>query len=175
MIRKNLIILGIIGIVLVSGCVGSRTCKECPPPSSWSECDENAEKTRTNYKCNEESLECESFTEIMDCQTILKAKAMSNDWTLVISPTLEKKVKGIITGKINDAPNSIDKISFLIFKEGSENPVAGIEDSDPSDGFSYSLDTTTLPNGLYRFSAVIFGEEGKPPRDGASIQIVIEN
>jgi hypothetical protein len=178
--KKGLIIgiVAVIAVILVILFISlsKKTCA-CPSPSEWSSCNGNAEKTRTNYKCNE-SLQCESFPETTACSTFLEAKSTKKEWTLLVSPTLEDKVSGIIKGSVSDAPDSVEHIAFLIFAQGAENPVAGGEDTTPSDGFSYMVDTAKLANGLYTFTAVIFEEgmtSGGPPKDGAAVQILVEN
>ncbi|UCD02744.1 MAG: hypothetical protein JSV63_03075, partial [Candidatus Aenigmatarchaeota archaeon] len=55
----------IVPVLLISGCTqAGPQCPTCSNPSTWSECDANAVKTRTNYKCSEDTeYECESYTE----------------------------------------------------------------------------------------------------------------
>ena len=46
----------IVPVLLISGCTqAGPQCPTCSNPGTWSECDANAMKTRTNYKCSEDT------------------------------------------------------------------------------------------------------------------------
>jgi len=49
--------------------VQTSKCPSCPPPGEWSDC-VNGTRTRTNYKCSEETnFQCVAYEEVAPCKT----------------------------------------------------------------------------------------------------------
>lgn len=168
-------------MILLSACGGPK-CPECQSASVWSSCNDEAVKTRTAYKCSEQTnFECQAFEETLNCKTDITAKGVMRGSEMVITPTIEKNVKGIIKIELNNAPEGTQAVAFTI-QGGNVQMVEGQGpnlpfDSDESDGWSILLDTTDYDNDLYTISSIA-GEgfsEGQPPLDVASAQVIIKN
>jgi hypothetical protein len=192
--KKNFIlfIIIILLITFVSGCTGSSggdglfgpNCPTCPSPGGWSECSEEAMRTRTNYKCGEETnYECQSYTEEKACEIEIKLK--NKDLEAIISPTLDETVKDIIKVEVVKVPEETNLMLVFLIPQGvdlgsemtaeeSEQSIQ-IADSSGSDGWKVFLDTTKVDNGLY---TIIIGTQPEdPPEENPLIgtQLIVEN
>jgi hypothetical protein len=100
---------------------------------------------------------------------------------MLITPTIEKNVNGIITVELTKAPEQTKAVIFVIQKgkismEDGVGPGTPI-DQDGSDGWSVLYDTAEYENGLYEIAAIA-GEgfaDNQPPLDAVVAQIIIEN
>lgn len=177
--KKGLLILLVLSLTLL-GCGPS--CPKCPEPSSYSTCNEQAMKTRTNYKCSEATnFQCETFTEEAQCNTEIKLKGYNLD--AVIKPSIEERVKGIVKIEATKVNDDTKMVFFAITGHDippleQTGPNIGV-DTDGSNGWSIMLDTTKYKNGLYD---ILVGsspkesmEEGQGPAAYAQGQIVISN
>ena len=195
--KKNfgLCIIIILLITFVSGCTGPSggggvfgpSCPTCPNPGGWSSCTEEGMKTRTNYKCGEETnYECESYTEEKACETEIKLK--DKDLEAIISPTLDETVKGIIKVEVVKAPEETNLMLVFLIPQGvdlssgmtaeeSEQSIQAV-DSSGSDGWKTFLDTTKVDNGLYQvFIATQPADatEENPWAGMAGTQVIVNN
>jgi hypothetical protein len=181
-----LLAIMLVGIIFISGCTqAGPQCPTCPNPSTWSECDANAVKTRTNYKCSEDTdYECESYTESYNCATEIRVTGQSG-LEIVITPTLEEKVKGLMKLEAVGVPGDTSGIvlfayagSLTIDATNVENAVVTQYDMNESDGWKIFLETTELENGLYTLiitSADAEGDETNPWNDVLTTQIIVSN
>src|SRR3989338_2116561 len=89
----GIFILGIIAIIFIGGCVQQGPkCPQCPDPNSWSKCNDQAIKTRTNYKCSAETnYACQSYEETANCKTEMILKG-NKGLDVMVSPTLDETV-----------------------------------------------------------------------------------
>ena len=175
--KKILFFLVLMIMIFLVGC-GSK-CPECPAVGSYSECDEQAMKTRTNYRCSEATnFECESYTEEAQCRTELNLEGTLDT---TIKPTIEEKVKGIIKIEAKNAPE--DSVYVAYWLEGGDLPPIG-----PGRGPSLAteqggiwtamIDTADYKNGLYTINVLSSNKEldendDSPPTAYAHGQIVI--
>jgi len=178
--KKILLAVLILSMVLLSAC--GPKCPECPGSSAWSACNEEAVKTRTAYRCSEETnFECQEFDETQQCATEVRVKGRTGLSEMLITPTIEKNVKGIITVELTKAPDETQAVIFVLNK-GKIDMEAGLGpgipiDQDSSDGWSTMYDTTEYENGLYEVAAIV-GEgfaDNQPPLDAVIAQIIIDN
>ncbi|MFQ6105500.1 MAG: hypothetical protein ACE5NL_00310 [Candidatus Hydrothermarchaeaceae archaeon] len=102
---------------------------------------------------------------------------------MVIAPSEDSFVKGIVTITMTHVPDGTKMVAFAIQGSGIEDiaktgPNLG-KDNDGSDGWSLYLDTTRYPNGVYDIisyaSHLTELQEDVPPLGFASAQIVIQN
>lgn len=106
---------------LLTGCAPK--CPECPTVGSYSECNDQAIKTRTNYRCSESTnFECESYTEEVQCRTEIK---LEGNLDATIKPSIEEKVKGIIKIEIKGASDDTTIVAYYL--EGGDLPPIGSE------------------------------------------------
>lgn len=197
--KKNLILIGAICFALVGcGTGGVKTtrpakpigpsCPKCPMSSNWSACNENIEKTRTSYKCSAETnYTCQEYEEEQKCKTELTPKGQKG-LISKISPTVEEKVKGIVSAEAFGVPKGTDSVSFMMYpNEVRLGPnispedlakVVRIDDSEGDDGWNAFFDTTKLENGLYKIN-IMPTYNGAPDEDPwldvASSQVIVEN
>ena len=156
-------ILALIGVVTLSGCTDQATtpgCPTCPNPGKWSECTDQAIKTRTNYQCGAETnYTCESYTEEGTCETEIQLKG-TKDLEGLITPSLDETVKGIIKVEVFNVPEDTEFVMFLFYPQEvqlgsdmSDEDVAKVireRDFTGADGWSVFFDTTSAENGLYK-------------------------
>ncbi len=179
----------LMGLIMIAGCTqggpSAATCN-CPAPGSWSECNDSAVKTRINYQCGSETnYTCVPYNETAECETSITIT--SEDLTVVISPSLDSKVKGTIKIEATNIPSQTTKIYFMMnpqnepinVSEGlKDNQVFTIDDATPSKGWSKYIDTTAMSNGVYEI-AVLPTYEGAPSNSPwlaiAKTQVVISN
>ena len=178
-VKRIYFVILVFAVFLLSSC--GPKCPECQAPGTWSACDDSAQKTRTTYQCNEATgFECRAAEEKENCRTEITAKGRVGDSLLRITPSIEKEVKGIITVEYAKVPEGTAAVAFAI-GEGSLNlEEGGVNlpfDTDGTDGWSIMLDTTKYTNGLYEIAAIaaVTFEDGNPPLDAASVQILIKN
>ena len=178
--NKLLLIILIISVLLLSSC--GPKCPECPGSSAWSSCDVDAKKTRTSYKCTEATdFQCEEFEETQQCATEVRVTGRTGLSEMLITPTIDKNVKGVITVELTKAPDETKAVIFVL-KKGKINVKEGLGpdipiDQDKNDGWSILYDTTEYENGLYEVAAIV-GEgfaDDQPPLDAVGTQIVINN
>lgn len=194
--QKKLILISVVCFTL-TGCGTSiiktdkpngPSCPKCSAPSSWGACDEDMEKTRTNFQCSiETNYVCESYDEEQKCKTELNPKGKKG---LIgkISPTIEEKVKGIISAEALEVPSGTDSVSFMMYpnevhlsanmtQEDLAKVVRG-NDSEGDDGWKALFDTTKIENGLYKIN-IMPTYDGAPDEDPwldlTSSQVVVEN
>jgi hypothetical protein len=90
--KKIVIVLFILSVMVLSGC--GPKCPECPGSGAWSSCNEDAVKTRTNYKCSEATnFECGEFEETQQCATEIRVAGRTGLSEILITPTIEKMLK----------------------------------------------------------------------------------
>jgi len=181
--KQHLLYILIIGMIFLSGC-GPKgpQCPECPGSSAWSGCNDDALKTRTNYQCSENTnFECQQYEETQQCSTEIRVKGRTGLSEMLITPTIEKNVQGIITVELTKTPEETQGVIFVLqkgkitFEEGLGT--GATMDSDKTDGWSILYDTSEYENGLYEVAAII-GEgfaDGQQPLDAVVAQIVINN
>ena len=164
---KRVFLLATLLVPLICGCTQS-ACPECPIAGGWSECDSEGLKVRTNYECNETSSACESYEESMACATSLTLN--NNDLNVIISPTLDVYVNGIIKFEATSLPDDTTKIYFMMYPQNEPinmsagltiNQVFAIDNADTIIGWTKYVDTTGMKNGVYNV-AVMSSYEGAP-------------
>lgn len=178
--KKLILILLLTGVLLVSGC--ELSCPKCPEPGSYSECNDQAVKLRTNYRCSEVTdFQCESYAEEKQCATAIK---LEGDLDVTVKPTIEEKVKGIIKIEITGAPEDTTIVGYVL--EGGDLPPVSERGpslaSDQGEGvWRAMIDTTQYKNGLYNIGVMTSNKidmeenKGSPPTAYAQGQIVISN
>lgn len=176
-----LLAIFITGLVFISGCASGPSCPTCQTASSWSACDENAMKTRTNYKCGSDtSYECQSYTEQQACKTEL-SMAGTNGLAVVVSPTMDEIVKGTLKITINSIPSEGNKIWVLLGPQGLQgdpfqDPNTRLQTVDSEAGKTVYIDTTKIENGVYNLGVMTTSNPGGAPwTDVAQVQLVVEN
>lgn len=175
--RKYLILGALLIAIIISGCTGEK-CPECPLPTTYSECNDQAIKTRTNYMCSEATnFECESYTQEMQCDTEIK---LIGTFDATVSPSIEEKVKGVIKMEAKNVPADAKIVAYYI--DGGGLPPAGAERmpsfaTKKGDVWTGMLDTGEYKNGLYQMMIGGFIEETLegPPDYYARGQILISN
>lgn len=175
----NRIIIFLAILVLVSGCTGiTSKCPECPGSSSYSECDDQAIKTRTNYRCDETTnFECESFKEEKQCSTEI---TLTGNIEATIKPSIEQKVKGIIKFEIKNVPE--DTVLVAYYLAGGDLAPIGLERmplfaSNQGDVWTGMIDTNDYENGLFEVMVIANNEESLEgnPQYYARGQILVSN
>lgn len=138
-------------IAISCGCIGGPKCPECPLPTTYSECSDDAIKTRTNYRCSEATnFECESYTQEMQCATEI---TLTGNMDAVVTPSIDEKVKGIIKLETKNAPGDIKLVAYMI--DGGNLPPVGPGGRMPlfatkkGDVWTGMLDTAEYENGIY--------------------------
>jgi len=177
---KKLIIFGIaVLLVLISGCTDDTPeCPECPKPSTYSECNDQAIKTRTNYQCSEATtFQCESFTEEKHCETEI---TLTGNIDATVTPSIEEKVKGIIKIEVSNVPADTKLVAYFI--QNDNLPPVGLERmplfaTNKGDVWTGMLATTEYENGLYEIMVLTNNQEALEgdPKAYARGQIVISN
>ncbi|MBD3204510.1 hypothetical protein GF327_09545 [Candidatus Woesearchaeota archaeon] len=173
--KKIFLFLMLIIMIFILGC--GPKCPECPAIGSYSECNDKAVKTRTNYKCSEATnFECESYIEEIQCSTKIK---LTGNMDAIISPTIEEKVKGIIKLEIRNFPVDTKIVGYYL----SGGNLPPIEERGPlmatNQGNTWvgMIDTNEYGNGLYQVGVVAFTKEEfeGDPQGYAQGQILIIN
>lgn len=177
------------GAVLITGCAGpyaGPSCPTCANPSPWSECNQEGAKTRTNYKCSEETnYTCESYTEEKACETQINLKGAKGALDIVIAPTLDESVKGIIKVEAVSVPEGTEMIKFIFAPQEVEiGPAMDISkvvietDASGSDGWRAFFDTSKVDNGLFRLfigSTYEGAPDANPWLDYTNTQMIVKN
>ncbi|MFC1723626.1 lipoprotein [Nanoarchaeota archaeon] len=105
--------------------------------------------------------------------TQTEIKAIGQGATIVISPTIGKNVKGMITLTLTEMSADAKIISFAMERSGGEPIVLGQANSDD---WSILVDTTLYENGLYDIGGVTFtSSSSREPIGMARTQILIDN
>ena len=178
--------LAVFSVAAVSGCVSQGpSCPQCPSPSAWSSCNDDAQKTRTNYRCGEEtSYQCESYTEQEACRTSLSL-AGQNGLSVTISPAVEETVKGIVKATLETVPSGVTKVWVMMTPQGwqpeegedpftSPNVILQVEDA--SVGKSVYVDTANVENGVYTLGVMVTSNpSGAPWTDVVQTQLLVQN
>jgi len=170
-------------IIFIGGCGPS--CPQCLQPTSWSECDDNSIKTRTNYKCGEDtSFQCQSYTEESQCKTELSLRG-AKGLDIVISPTLDELVKGTIKINVNSIPNDVKNVWVMMGPQGQQpqpgedpfkmpNTIIQIEDATA--GKIIFVDTNKVDDGVYNLGVMATNNpNGAPWIDVIQAQLVVKN
>lgn len=173
-----LMIVLMAGALLLSGFISEPKCPECSEPGSYSECDDQAVKTRTNYQCSETTnFECESYIEEKPCATEIK---LTGNFDGTVKPSIEEKVKGIIRIEVKNVPE--DTVLVAYYLEGGDLSPIGNERmpyfaADQGDVWTGMIDTNEYKNGLYELGVVSNNKEELegPPQAYAKGQILISN
>ena len=177
---KKLHIIILVVVVLGIGVFlfGGSQCPECSAPSSYSDCDDQAMKTRTNYRCSESTdFQCEGYTEETACATEIKLVG-SFDGT--IRPSVEEKVKGVIKIEVTNVPADTKLVAYYL-EGGDLAPVGNGRmpefATQQGDVWTGMLDTTKYSNGLYILGIVSNNQESLEgnPQAYAKGQIMISN
>jgi len=175
---KKLYLIFLTCAILIIGC--GPKCPECPEVGSYSECSDQAMKTRTNYRCSETTnFECKSYTEEAQCAREIKLEGTLDT---IVKPSIEEKVKGIIKIEIRGVPE--DTVNVAYWLTGGDLPPIG-PGRGPSlateqDGvWTAMIDTAKYKNGLYTINTLSTNQEvmegDTPPTAYAQGQIVITN
>jgi hypothetical protein len=176
--KFGFLIIGVIIIGIFSGCIGGAKCPECPPPSTYSECNDQAVKTRTNYRCSEATdFQCESYTQEMQCETEI---TLTGSIDATVTPSIEETVKGVIKIEAKNVPPDAKIVAYFI--DGGDLPPVGAERgplfaTKKGDVWTGMLDTEEYENGLYKMFVGGFIEETMEgdPDYYARGQILISN
>lgn len=183
-----LAVIGIFFIILIQQRKPSEpACPQCPSPNAWSECNEQAVKTRTNYKCAvETNYICINYLEEKECQTSLTVS--DKDLEATVSPMLDENVKGIIKIEATKVPSKTTIVEFIYIPQGvtlgqsmSQEELAKlilVTDKNPQDGWKTFIDTTQKENGLYTLfiGATYEGAADENPWiSSVSTQVVVKN
>ena len=154
--KKIIPVIIVLSILVLSGCTKPK-CPDCQNPGTWSSCSEDGVKTRTNYRCGEETeYKCVSYTEEKNCETQIVLKGGVSDLETTISPTLDETVKGIIKVESVAVPDGTTNIVVLLLKQITNNEgkpdqeiVVREVDASGSDGWKVFIDTTMYIHGEY--------------------------
>jgi hypothetical protein len=177
--KKISMLILIAGLLLLSGCINpGPSCPSCPEPSSYSECNDQAIKTRTNYRCSEATdFQCESYIEEKQCVTEI---TLTGNIDGTVKPSIEEKVKGIIKIEVRNVPD--DTVLIAYFLEGGDLSPIGLERmpyfaSNQGDVWTGMIDTNKYKNGLYEIGVVSNNKEELEgnPQAYAQGQIIISN
>jgi hypothetical protein len=164
------------------------SCPTCNNPDKWSECSDDAIRTRVNFKCSEQTnYTCEEYTEQKNCMTEIQLKGRKG-LEAVTSPTLDEKVKGIIIIEATSVPEGTDTLTVIFTPIGvrlgpnmAKEDLAKLvrqTDSNGADGWKVFIDTTVAENGIYTlFIGPTYdgAPDESPWLDETSTQIVIKN
>ena len=177
-------ILAISAVIFISGCIQQgQKCPQCLDLSSWSKCNDQAIKTRINYKCSAETnYACQSYEETTNCKTEIVLKG-NKGFVVVVSPTLDETVKGVIKVSVNSIPSEGTKIWAMLSPQGMgqvedpfKEPNVIIQIVDARAGQSVFLDTTKVKNGVYNLGIMTtVNPKGGPWTDVVQTQLIIEN
>lgn len=176
--KAGLVFLSILAFAFLLGGCGAK-CPECPEAGSYSECNNQAIKTRTDYRCSEATnFECRGFIEETQCATEIK---LQGNLDVTVKPSIDEKVRGIIKIEIKGIPK--DTVNVAYWLEGGDLPPIGPERgpllaSEQGEVWMAMIDTTQYKNGLYNIGIVSTNEEEEedsPPTAYAQGQIVISN
>ena len=104
------------------------------------------------------------------------------DSELLITPSVDNVISGIVTISMTKAPAETKSALFLIVEKGEDfktvGPNLGI-DTDGSDGWSRIVDTTQYENGLYDIATaaldVASPGSGDDPIAMTAAQVIIQN
>lgn len=168
-----------VGVLLIAGC--GPTCPVCPEPSSYSQCNDQAIKTRTNYVCGESTeYQCKSYVEEKQCATEIKLQEGVGGMYGTVKPSIEEKVKGVIKIELGGVPD--DAVAVAYYLEGGDLSPVGegrrpLFATKQDDVWTGLLDTTEYENGMYTLGAVAWDVEDAdgPPKANAQGQILISN
>jgi len=160
------------------------SCPDCSAPSSYSDCNDDAVKTRTNYRCSKSTdFECEEYTEETNCATEIQLTGGPRGGTLggTVKPSIESKVEGIINIEVTNVPE--DTMLVAYFLEGGDLEEMGSGRmpnfaTEQGDVWTGMLDTSDYDDGLYTLAVVSTNEEelgDEGPQAYAQAQILIEN
>ncbi len=152
--NKWLFVMAVFLCFFTAGCTQQPSC-DCPSPGSWSECNEQAIKTRTAYTCSADTnYTCVEYEEQKECSTYMEIS--NSDLLVVVSPTLDNVVKGTIKFEATSLPQNTQTIVFMLYPEGQpidmnqglkENQI--FSSDDVSGSWVKYVDTTQLDNGVY--------------------------
>jgi hypothetical protein len=178
-----MILILVVAVFFISGC--GQSCPQCPQPNVWSECNDNAVKTRANYKCGEDTnFQCQSYTEESQCKTQISLTG-SKGLNTIVSPTVDESVKGIIKLDITSIPSGVSKIWVMMGPQGRQpqpgedpfkmpNTIMQIEDA--VSGKVIFLDTTKVENGVYNLGVMATSNpNGAPWTDIVQTQLIVKN
>lgn len=166
-------------LLLISGCAGGGPkCPVCPEPSTYSQCSDDAVKTRTNYRCDESTnFECVSYIEEKQCKTEL---SLAGNIDVIVKPTIEERVKGIIKLEISGVPEDAQLVVFYL-AGGDLPPISNERRPTPAtnqgDVWTGMIDTNDYENGLYDIAVVGTNQvslEGNP-QYYAMGQVLVDN
>ncbi len=181
----GILTLGIIAVIFISGCAQQQEpeCPQCLEQSSWSKCNDQAIKARTNYKCSAEtSYACQSYEETANCRTELVLKG-NKGLDVVVSPALDETVKGVIKVSVNSIPSEGTKIWVMLVPQGRgqvadpfKEPDVIIQIADARADQTIFLDTTKVKSGVYNLGVMTTVNPGGGPwTDDVQTQLIIEN
>ncbi len=101
---------------------------------------------------------------------------------IVLAPTKDNKVSGVITISLVNAPAETKQVGFDIVKSEvnwwETNEAEQDFDKDDSDGWSIEVDTTTYANKEYAFLAIAYTNKivpGEMPLAISVVKAVIDN
>lgn len=179
---------------LVAACSGedekpSKKCPTCPNSNSWSECSDDAIRLKLSYKCSSETnYSCEAYNETKPCDTVMDLKGAMKDSDILISPTLDDNVKGIIKVEAKSVPEVTKYVEFILMPQdvqlGGQMPEEDLArivkevDNNGKDGWKAYFDTNKTENGLYKvFIGIAYEGSSKesPWIDYVQAQVIVKN
>jgi hypothetical protein len=195
MVSKKAAIVSLLVLIslFLSACGGSPGssspgCPTCNNPGKWSECSDDALKSRTNYRCSAvTNYSCEEFSEEKNCLTEIQLEGRKG-MQATISPTLDETVKGIIKVEASSVPEGtemliviLNPISVQLGPNMAEEDLAKIvrqRDQNSADGWGLFIDTTAVDNSVYNL-LIASTYEGAPAEnpwlDYTQTQVIVKN
>jgi uncharacterized membrane protein len=158
---KAIIIIIVVGLVLVG--LGVLLFFALQPKETTSS------KEETNVPSSSETA-----TEPASPKT--EVKVQGQNATLVISPSVDNEISGIVTVTVTEVPSETKWVFFTIAArdERPNSPNLGI-DEDGSDGWSRTVDTTKYKNGVYVIAGMPTTTAEGDPLGRASAKVRIKN
>lgn len=174
------LIMLLVSVLAVSSC--SPKCPStCGEPGSYSACDDNAVKTRSNYRCSEATeYQCESYVEEKQCAKEIKMSPAVGDLSGFVKPSIDNKVKGTVTIEISTFPEDTKIVAYYL-EGGDLEPIGqgrmpGFA-SKQGDVWIGMIDTTEYENGAYQLAVVSNNQEAMEgnPKAMTTAWLDIEN
>jgi len=173
----NKVALTAIIIAFLGGCgntlLGSQN--NCPEPTSYSTCNEQAKKTRTNYH---QDQECEPYVEETLCATEI---TFSGSISGTVTPSVENTVSDLIKIELTSAPDDTELVAYYL-TGGDLSPIGSgrmpLFASKQNGVWTGLIDTKEYKNGAYQLAIVTnnkreLGDDG--PRAFAQVHLKISN
>ncbi len=170
--RKIILILAVVILIFVVSCT-----------KQTEETEEKFPEQETTVVPEEKEISsAEPAKEAEQLKTKIIAKGPKGT-ELVISPSMDKVIKGTVTITVNKVPPGTKFIDFHLesserAEEESDGPPNLGSDDDGSNGWGLIIDTATYDNNKYRILALTFAEEPGPvvePTEVVQTEVIINN